>query len=842
MNTLFKNKKNLLSCIITFILTTSIVIAIFIKYNIYPFGNSLLCFADYDQNYSFVAYFKDIFLAKNSFKYSLSNVLGSNMVGTFAFFCSSPLNLLLIIFKNDFLLGINIIIILRITLSALFFNIILNCLFDDMNFEKVLFSISYAFISYIIMYIWQLAWADAVMMLPMVTIGIINIIKKKKSLVYIISLSYTIISNYYTGYMVCIFTFIFYIFGIMFISKSFNQFLSNFKKTIVIYILSSMLAVGISAFLLLPTILSVPEGRRLSVLYVLSRLHSQFNLFSFINMFYTKTSSIQQSENLPFVFIGIIPFCLFITLFINKNIKLEIKLKVALLMLVIFFLFNIKALDLLMHGFTQNVFFNFRYSFAFSFCMLLISFYSLKYIEKSNIFLLKFIILYVLITFLATFANIVKPYFANVNTKAIDLIIGILGIALLVKINSKNKFVNVVLKIFICILIIGNLMQNAIYIFDAQNFDKEIVNKINSKSNEIMQIKSNESDNSIYRIGDANPFGRCDASLFNYYGVANYSSNEHYGNLSFAKRMGMEHAWMWGQYNDNAPLSSNILLGLKYIISKNKKSDDAYDTLFTNNDSIIYRNMYSMPFAFYTTKNEAIDYSNNFEIQNSIFKNVFNLSDDIFTKEDFDVNNKIIDGKIISELRIKCRKNNYVYIYIPAHSDLGDFYCTNSDGEKLIKYSQHQEVYNLGIPNVNGEIYLTFKFNYIIDLSDCFVYSQNEELVIDTAKSYLKNQDLDIKLNNTANIDILNLHSGHISTYILYDNNWKVISDGKELEKSVYSDFFLSFEVPEGVTSVKLIYSLKYEKLGIFISLLSIILTIIFIKKQTVNIKRTSKK
>ena len=72
------------------------------------------------------------------------------------------------------------------------------------------FSAAYALSAYTLAFINQFMWMDAVICLPLVIKGIDNIRSKRGGILYIAALSYTIISNFYIGYMVCLFSVVYF--------------------------------------------------------------------------------------------------------------------------------------------------------------------------------------------------------------------------------------------------------------------------------------------------------------------------------------------------------------------------------------------------------------------------------------------------------------------------------------------------------------------------------------------------------------------------------------------------------------------------------------------------------
>ena len=59
---------------------------------------------------------------------------------------------------------------------------------------------------------WNIMWLDGMVFLPLITLGIENIVNKQKWKFYTIFLAIMLISNYFIGYMICLFSVVYFIF------------------------------------------------------------------------------------------------------------------------------------------------------------------------------------------------------------------------------------------------------------------------------------------------------------------------------------------------------------------------------------------------------------------------------------------------------------------------------------------------------------------------------------------------------------------------------------------------------------------------------------------------------
>ena len=90
------------------------------------------------------------------------------------------------------------------------------------DFSTAAFGVIYCMCGWFIAYYWDLMWIDAMVLFPIVILGIERIIDSRKPVTFIIALSLTLITNYYMGYMVCLFSVIYFL--VYYFSKySFTQ-------------------------------------------------------------------------------------------------------------------------------------------------------------------------------------------------------------------------------------------------------------------------------------------------------------------------------------------------------------------------------------------------------------------------------------------------------------------------------------------------------------------------------------------------------------------------------------------------------------------------------------------
>ena len=90
-------------------------------------------------------------------------------------------------------------------------------------------------------------------------------------------------------------------------------------------------------------------------------------------LFTGANSTMELSNGLPNIFVGILPLVLTILFFLNQKIDKRRKTAAAVLLGVYLISFYIPAFNILMHGGTTTNWFNYRDSFVFSFLLLMIA-------------------------------------------------------------------------------------------------------------------------------------------------------------------------------------------------------------------------------------------------------------------------------------------------------------------------------------------------------------------------------------------------------------------------------------------------------------------------------------
>lgn len=148
-----------------------------------------------------------------SLVYSWTSGLGGSFLGNLFNYCCSPFSIFMLICGHKNMPeAIALMIMFKGIFAAVTFTYYINKSNKSVRKESIAFGLLYAFSAYFVAYSWNIMWLDAMAIFPLVILGIEKIIQENKPALYIFSMTYTMITNYYMAYMVCILSIMYFLF------------------------------------------------------------------------------------------------------------------------------------------------------------------------------------------------------------------------------------------------------------------------------------------------------------------------------------------------------------------------------------------------------------------------------------------------------------------------------------------------------------------------------------------------------------------------------------------------------------------------------------------------------
>ena len=211
---MLKNNRRMMYIVLSGIITCVLMLIIFWLHGFQPFGvKTLACDDAYIQYLDFYSYFKDVVAGKNSILYSFGKTLGGTNIAVFSYYLSSPFVWLTLLFsKSQLNTYFNISVLLKLTLASMTFCYYLFKRFEgkvDNRYKKllvILLSVAYSLSQYSVAQASNVMWLDGVYMLPLILLGVYNVVNSKGGWKLSAVIGYSIIANWYIAGINCLFS------------------------------------------------------------------------------------------------------------------------------------------------------------------------------------------------------------------------------------------------------------------------------------------------------------------------------------------------------------------------------------------------------------------------------------------------------------------------------------------------------------------------------------------------------------------------------------------------------------------------------------------------------------
>ena len=358
----------------------------------YPFGNKSLMAVDFGQQYiSFFGLLKNAVFSGDlsSLSYSFTKSLGGDMIGVLGYYLMSPFNIFYIILPfQNYGLAVFLTIWLRYGAIGFSFAHLLVKRYKGAE-SKIwmvpLFATAYALSGMLVSYQMNVIFYDAMIMLPLVIIYLEKLLDGEAPYPYAFVLGLTVLLQFYMGYMISIFVVLYacyYVSPRLSIEGDWKQKLKTFIHPLFKAFIYSVLGVATASILLVPVFFNlleskvqVGDGMRFSFAFQINPLDILSKLT--IGGFDT-TSGWSAGPNLPNIYIGALGFIGFILFFSSTKILKERRWSAGIVTLIFLISFVNEFVSKIWHMGQNPAGFFFRFSWLFSFFMLILAYQVLK--------------------------------------------------------------------------------------------------------------------------------------------------------------------------------------------------------------------------------------------------------------------------------------------------------------------------------------------------------------------------------------------------------------------------------------------------------------------------------
>lgn len=804
----------------------SILIALITFYLNYLIKGNILYSDLYNQGLDFLQYYKDHFnIFSADWIYNWNIGIGDNNFALLLYYLLSPFNLILKLMKKFDMVTI---LPLFLTIKMSFMIYFASLFFEKTTSRKYRWIGSLIYIStYNIMLYgnYQIMWLDTYTFLPLVLLGIERVIKKEGYYLYVFSLAILVITDYYLAALIIPHIAIYGILRYIHVNNS--QGTLEFVKKMIFY---SIISFMLSAFALIPALdITLSSAKQINILPEFGRGIERLKPFFTHNFI----GDISQNSSTYITLLGmiiVIPFLL-----LNRDIKYNL------------YLIHIGILFLAIYSDKINFILNFNYIPAGGlyrynlFLNVYIAFYVYKYIEelvhrKDKKFIIG--ILSMSILFILIFS---KTHLKTTDYKyIINLVFIIAYMTILILSKKHHKTLITVLNL----LLIFEVSFNYYYIYkdikvnsiDSRNKFTYALQHISNKYGKESRVEIRENlQHNIYISQDIGGISAYHSLMnSNYKKISKVFSNTNdsdvrnyfKGRNIIAQLIGTDYYVSSNNYcpYNNAEFLEKVQdLYIYKIDNKDIKYFDKNSIFYNLKDSAIEKDALLYSNIYLSSKNDIIRSDEDTKL-NKIFKeyNIENKDVSITVDGDYYIKRAYEDGKKMNTLSFQVNgkgsiTNERINTFTVADISYDEYYLGYlKKGDKI---------------KISSDLNKTSK---LIVIKDDYIKSS-----IDTMNSInIKSIN---KTNNSFNAEFTLDKEGYVFFPIVYDKNWKVLCNGKEIKPNIANEGFMALELDSGEFSVQMKYVPKTFYFGILCSTFTL-LAILVLSIKRHRIKKLSYK
>ena len=820
----------------------------------WPFGEKSAMMVDMHHQYApLLAELRYDILNGGNPLYTFEVGLGANYLSLFGYYLASPFNLFLLVFPERLLAqGILTITLLKNAISGALFALCVQQLYRKRGLHIPIVSVMYSMMMYLLAYSWNLMWLDVIMILPLIVLGFERLMKTGKFLTYVLSLAYALYANYYIGFMVCIFLVLYYLAYCLRTRRESKPLFVSFVR----FAGFSVLAAGLVAALLIPVYFALQNTSAAGS--TLPTINNTLDIFQLLGRHLADTSPTIRAGNLPNIYCGVLTAICVPLFALNKGIRPRRRAAYMACWLVLFFSFLVNWTDLAWHGLHSPNDLPYRFSFVYSFFLLLMAcetLLHLKHIELRQVFCVfagavayimleerfgdeayDFSTVYINLAILAIYTIILACTARKLMRRRVAMAVLLLAVTAEMALGGGGTFVQ--------------LNRNEYFTRHADYLDNDVTTAIRTAVQEAQKIGDETYGEDFYRL-EFLPRRTCvDTALFHYRGLTSFSSSNYYdttlllGGWGYAINGVNSHL-----YKTYQPFTDS-LLGIRYIaygadVVAPSSLVKLADITVGKELLSLYENPYALGLGYVVDadiKNyHYTDYDPIYS-QNDLFQRITDTYVPLFTLCNVDTLND--DTGILTD------SQSAFHVYPDGFSNVASFTATVNETAPVFIFADCRAADEL-VVEINGQSQNITPYEpYIINAGELQAGTQVNLTVVSDVQCignfYVAKLNTDVfgvgmeeigasslKVTEMKDYRITGTVSaakdGVLMTSIPYDSSWSVTVDGKAVDTFAVADGFLGIDVTAGEHTVTFTYIPKGLLVGAAISATSLLVLIILL-------------
>lgn len=794
---------------LSFLIPIVVCVIVCMATGVYPFGENCILHMDmYHQYCPFFLEFIDKLQQGDTLLMTFRQGLGSDFIALYAYYLSSPWNLLLILCPKSFVIEfMTIVTFIKLGCCGISFYIFLGRHYKEeqvtlrVMLTRCLFAAAYAMSGFVVAYSWDLMWLDGVLLTPLIILGLELLVHENKVVCYYVTLALAIWANYYIAIMICIFLVL--LFVPIFLRCKGSRGLAFLR-----FAWYSLLAGATSAVLLLPEIVVLGYSGNAAGGFP-KEFTMYFNPVYELTRCFTIAGPYTGDDHWPNLYSGV--FCLFLVTLFFFNKKIDWKTKVTAAFFVALFLFSFanNMADFVWHGFHFPTSLPGRQSFLFTFVMLWMGYHTVSHFKGVRIWHITVALALWVAEFVGIFL-LEKPEIVLTESlilTGIFLLIYVILTVLLKITGAKSRQIFAYIALFIALgEVCSNMAVDGLYITSRTSY----VAKRESYKELIAAAKKDEV---FVRMEDPERTTKNDGAFYGYNSVTEFSSLMNQDVSHVYQLFYLEGGKNYYCYNGTTPLTS-AMLSVKYLLMDSNQEENEFRHLVAScGDAYLYENTYCLPIGFVmpeAAENLALEMSQKASNLNALATACGATSKLICSVRP---ETEVTPGSTT----ITVDADGFYYAaYLTCSADTLTLHAPNERTRTFGK-TTHRYLLELGelkagesvvLENAKGE---EIKYN---------VYQLNPYAVAEAMEQLTKQPfTLTEYKGNLLRGRITMEEEGHLVFSIPAEAGWSIYVDGKKTDMLPWQEGLLGVMVPKGEHEITLRYETPMLRVGAGISI-----------------------
>ncbi len=796
---------------LSFILPAAIMLALFVIKGIYPFGGRSFLFSDmYHQYMPFFSEFLRKIKAGEGLSWSYHVGIGSNFLALYVYYLASPLHWLAFLVPESHLMEfMSYLVIFKIGLMGASAFYYMQKSYGAGDGGALFFSCFYALSGFMAAYNWNIMWLDCVILFPLILLGLERLVKEGRTTLYCVSLSLSILTNYYISIMICLFLVLYFLYLFLAEKRSLRA-VGNF-------VLYSLLAGGMAAVLLVPEVCAILETDFGDMDFP-KKLECYFPVLQILARHCMCVTTHRGLEHWPNIYCGSAAMMLIPMYVVNQEIPIRRRFGKLALAGMLLLAFNTNMLDFIWHGLNYPDSLPARQSFIYIFLVVTMCYEAWRNLEKTDKS-------QILVGYLAAVAFLL---FCEQFIESEDFVLGvevlniafvtIYAILLYLYRTRKDMEWRKALGVVTIVTIIAELGINT-YDTSVGTTDRSAYLGQQGDYRKLYEL-TGEREEGFYRLEKFTRKTNNDSTLTGFPSASLFSSTMNSSVMDMYERLGMRHSKVYYEF-DGATAFTSALLNVNYMFGESEEyGNSLYSMLSKSGDIYLYECLARLPFGYVAPTGwdlvEGHEY-NGLAQQNRMVKEL-GIGGSLFSK----VSSSSSGGKV----SVTAKRDGIYYALLTA-SGSGDVEASGgTPGRQVFQDLKKGSILYLGyLEEGQGMVLSSAEEDEDAKAVRADIYVMDEE-VLRSALNQLSKQYMEqVEYDSTHLEGRINLEeAGRVILSVPWEKGWRVLVNGEEVTPELFGGALMAFDLQPGEYTFALHNVPEGKYAGMAVSVVSVLI------------------